>query len=209
MALGELRDLLARPRAFFADRQPERLRPYALAAVLGTGLLSLLAELVRLRLALSRLPPALPDGPPGGYGLLVAVSLLGSLLVWGLYAGVVHVVVRSHADRATFGRTFAVVGLAALVGVFATVVGTLETLYAFLSASGEGTALAPSQPPSANDGPLSLAVTAVTILWEGYIWREGLLGAYDLPADRATLAAGAAVAVSLVLAVRPVNLGLG
>ena len=209
MALGELRDLLARPGAFFADRQPERLRPYALAAVLGTGLLSLLAELVRLRLALSRLPPALPDGPPGGYGLLVAVSLLGSLLVWGLYAGVVHVVVRSHADRATFGRTFAVVGLAALVGVFATVVGTLETLYAFLSAPGEGTALAPSQPPSANNGPLSLAVTAVIILWKGYIWREGLLGAYDLPADRATLAAGAAVAVSLVLAVRPVNLGLG
>ncbi|WP_255453918.1 hypothetical protein [Natronomonas sp. CBA1123] len=34
---------------------------------------------------------------------------------------------------------------------------------------------------------------------KGYVWREGLLGAYDLPSDRATLAAGVAVGLSLLM----------
>lgn len=41
------------------------------------------------------------------------------------------------------------------------------------------------------------AWVAVT-LWKGYLWREGLRGAYDLDRVRATNAAGAAVVVALL-----------
>jgi hypothetical protein len=41
--------------------------------------------------------------------------------------------------------------------------------------------------------------TDAATLWQGYVWREGLVGAYDLPIDRATLAAGVAVALSLLM----------
>jgi len=200
MAVGALRELLVRPRTFFAARSLDRLRPYALGAILVSALVALFAQVIFIRITLS-------EGLPGGYGLAIVISLAITLLVWGLLTGLVHIAVRNHAERATVQRTFAVVGLAALVGIPVTIVGALEAYYAFLS---EGTASVTSQPTSAAaDGPLSLAVAIAGILWKGYIWREGLLGAYDLTADRATIAAGLAVAVSFALAVRPISLGLG
>ena len=207
MALGALRELLVRPRTFFAARSLDRLRPYALGAVLVSALVALFAQAILLRIMLSEFPPELPDGLPGGYGLVIVISLVTTLLIWCLLTGLVHSAVRNHAERATVQRTFAVVGLAALVGIPVTIVGALEAYYAFLS---EGTASVTSQPTSAAaDGPLSLAVAIAGILWKGYVWREGLLGAYDLTADRATIAAGLAVAVSFALAVRPISVGLG
>ena len=200
MAVGALRELLVRPRTFFAARSLDRLRPYALGAILVSALVALFAQAIFLRITLS-------EGLPGGYGRAIVISLVITLLVWGLLTGLVHIAVRNHAERATVQRTFAVVGLAALVGIPVTIVGALEAYYAFLS---EGTAAVTSQQTSAAaDGPLSLAVAIAGILWKGYIWREGLLGAYDLTADRATIAAGLAVAVSFALAVRPISLGLG
>jgi hypothetical protein len=207
MALGALRELLVRPRTFFAARSLDRLRPYALGAVLVSALVAFFAQAILLRLTLSEFPPALPDGLPDGYGLVIVISLVTTLVVWGLLSGLVHITVRNHAEQATVQRTFAVVGLAALVGIPVTIVGALEAYYAFLS---EGTASMTSQPTSAAaDGTLTLAVAIAGILWKGYVWREGLLGAYDLTADRATIAAGLAVAVSFALAVRPISLGLG
>ena len=200
MAVGALRELLVRPRTFFAARSLARLRPYALGAILVSALVALFAQVIFIRITLS-------EGLPGGYGRAIVISLVITLLVWGLLTGLVHIAVRNHAERATVQRTFAVVGLAALVGIPVTIVGALEAYYAFLS---EGTPSVTSQQTSAAaDGPLSLAVAIAGILWKGYIWREGLLGAYDLTADRATIAAGLAVAISFALAVRPISLGLG
>ncbi|PSP68783.1 hypothetical protein BRC85_00675 [Halobacteriales archaeon QS_1_69_70] len=200
MAVGALRELLVRPRTFFAARSLDRLRPYALGAILVSALVALFAQVIFIRITLS-------EELPGGYGLAIVISLVITLLVWGLLTGLVHIAVRNHAERATVQRTFAVVGLAALVGILVAIVGALEAYYAFLS---EGTASVTSQPTSAAaDGPLSLAVAIAGILWKGYVWREGLLGAYDLTADRATIAAGLAVAVSFALAVRPISVGLG
>ena len=119
MALGALLELLVRPRTFFASRSLDRLRPYALGAILASALVALFAQAIFLRITLS-------EGLPGGYGLAIVISLVIALLVWSLLTGLVHIAVRNHAERATVQRTFAVVGLAALVGIPVTIVGALK-----------------------------------------------------------------------------------
>ena len=126
MAVGALRELLIRPRTFFAARSLARLRPYALGAILVSALVALFAQVIVIRITLS-------EGLPDGYGLVIVISLVTTLLVWSILTGLVHIAVRNHAERATVQRTLAVVGLAALVGIPVTILGALEAYYAFLS----------------------------------------------------------------------------
>ena len=134
--------------------------------------------------------------------MLVLVPLV-TLVGWGLVAGVVHLAVRNYAERATFGRTFAVVGLAALVEIPVMLLGFAEAYYLFQSVSfaEPRRATAQLQSASGGDSPLSILAWAVVTLWKGYIWREGLLGAYDLPADRATLAAAVGAGLAFLYVV--------
>ena len=81
--------------------------------------------------------------------------------------------------------------------------GLAETYYLFQSVSfGEPRrAMTQLQSASGGDSPLAILAWAVVTLWKGYIWREGLLGAYDLPADRATFAAAVGAGLAFLYVV--------
>jgi hypothetical protein len=95
------------------------------------------------------------------------------------------------------------VGLAALVEIPAIVLGSVET-YLFVesvSFTDPERAAAELEAASGGESVLSTAAWVAVTLWQGYVWREGLRGGYDVPTDRATLAAGLAVAITLLLVV--------
>jgi hypothetical protein len=156
-----------------------------------------------LRIPLAEIPPEGQRVFRDLFATVVVVVLVGTLLVWGLLTGLVHIAVRNHAERATLQRIFAVVGLAALVQIPAVLVGYVEAYYLFQSVSWAEPEQASTQLQAATPGEsqLSQAVWGAVTLWQGDIWREGLLGASDVPTDRATLAAGVAVGLSFMFVV--------
>ena len=203
MALGALRDLLVYPRAFFEERSLRRQTWHALGAILLTALVTLVGIWALFRGPLAEMPPEARRAFRRLFGAMLVFVPLAALIGWGLITGVVHLAVRNYAERATFGRTFAVVGLAALVEIPVILLGFAETYYLFESLSFAEPRQAMIQLQSASDdnSPPAILAWATVTLWKGCIWREGLLGAYDLPADRATLAAavGAGLAFMSVL----------
>ena len=203
MALGALRDLLVSPRTFFEERPPGNLTSHALGAVLLTALVTLVGVWALFRVPLAEMPPEGRRAFRRLFGAMLVLVPLVTLVGWGLVAGVVHLAVRNYAERATFGRTFAVVGLAALVEIPVMLLGLAETYYLFQSVSfGEPRrAMTQFQSASGGDSPLAILAWAVVTLWKGYIWREGLLGAYDLPADRATFAAAVGAGLAFLYVV--------
>ena len=203
MALGALRDLLVSPRTFFEERPPGDLTAHALGAVLLTALVTLVGVWALFRVPLAEMPPEGRRAFRRLFGTMLVLVPLAALVAWGLVAGVVHLAVRNYAERATFGRTFAVVGLAALVEIPVMLLGFAETYYLFQSVSfaEPRQAMAQLQSASSGDSPLAILAWAVVTLWKGYIWREGLLGAYDLPADRATFAAAVGAGLAFIFVV--------
>ena len=203
MALGALRDLLVSPRTFFEERPPGDLTAHALGAVLLTALVTLVGVWALFRVPLAEMPPEGRRAFRRLFGAMLVLVPLVTLVGWGIVTGVVHLAVRNYAERATFGRTFAVVGLAALVEIPVMLLGLAETYYLFQSVSfaEPRQAVAQLQSASGGDSPLAILAWAVVTLWKGYIWREGLLGAYDLPADRATLAAAVGAGLAFIFVV--------
>lgn len=203
MALHALRDLLVSPRTFFEKRPPETLTWHALGAVLVTGLATVVGLWLVFRAPLVEMPPEGRRAFGRVFWLAAVIVPLTVLVTWAILTGVVHLVVRNHADRATYGRTFAIVGLAALLELLAIAVGTVEAYVVFESVTWTDPerASAELQAATGGTGGWSTAASVAVAFWQGYIWREGLLGAYDLPTDRATVAAAVAVVISIVLAV--------
>ena len=203
MAFGALRDLFVSPRTFFGERSLQRQAWHALGAVLLTALVTLVGIWALFRGPLAEMPPEGRRAFRRLFGTMLVFVPLAALVTWGVIAGVVHFAVRNYAERATFGRTFAVVGLAALVEIPVILLGFAEAYYLFQSVSfaEPRQAMTQLQSASGGDSPLSQAVWAVVTLWKGYIWREGLLGAYDLPADRATLAAAVGAGLAFIFVV--------
>ena len=203
MALEALRDLFVSPRTFFEERPPGDLTSHALGAVLLTALVTLVGVWALFRVPLAEMPPEGRRAFRRLFGAMLVLVPLVTLVGWGLVAGVVHLAVRNYAERATFGRTFAVVGLAALVEIPVMLLGLAETYYLFQSVSfGEPRrAMTQLQSTSGGDSPLAILAWAIVTLWKGYIWREGLLGAYDLPADRATFAAAVGAGLAFLYVV--------
>ncbi|PSQ14395.1 hypothetical protein BRD02_09345 [Halobacteriales archaeon QS_8_69_73] len=117
MALGALRDLLVYPRAFFEERSLRRQTWHALGAVLLTALVTLVGIWALFWGPLAEMPPEGRRAFRQLFGTMLVFVPLAALFGWGLITGVVHLAVRNYAERATFGRTFAVVGLAALVEI--------------------------------------------------------------------------------------------
>lgn len=202
MVLRALRDLFVSPRTFFEERPAETLTVHALGAVL----LSALATVVGLWLVFQG---PLAEMPPEGRRAFRQVFLTTAVVVpvaavvtWGILTGIVHLFVRPLADRATYGRTFAIVGITALLELLATAVGMGEMYFVFESVSWDNPERAMTELRAATSGTggWSTAASVAVTLWQGYIWREGLLGAYDVPADRATLAAGVAAGLSVLFA---------
>ena len=203
MALGALRNLLVSPRTFFEERPPGDLTYHALGAVLLTALVALVGAWALFRIPLAEMPPEGRRAFRRLFGTMLVLVPLAALVAWGVVASVVHLAVRNYAERATFGRTFAVVGLAALVEIPVMLLGFAETYYLFQSVSfaEPRQAMAQLQSASGGDSPLAILAWAVVTLWKGYIWREGLLGAYDLPADRATFAAAVGAGLAFLYVV--------
>ncbi len=203
MALRALRDLLVFPRTFFQERPPEDLTWHAVGAVLLTALATLVGIWALFRVPLAEMPSEGRRAFRRVFGTMLVVVPVAVLVGWGLLAGVVHLAVRNDAERATFGRTFAVVGLAALVEIPAMLLGFVEAYYVFRSVSfaEPGQAMTQLQSASGGDSPPTLLVWAGVTVWKAYIWREGLVGAYGLPVDRANLAAGIAAGLAFLFVV--------
>lgn len=201
MALHALRDLLVAPRDFFESRRPETLALPAFGAVVLLALVTVAGLVAVLQLAITDLPPEGRRAFGRVLGTVIVLLPIVVLIGWTILAGIVHLLVRSAADGATYGRTFGVVGLAALLEIPATLLGFVRAYLLFASVSFSDPEAAQRQIEGATGGqdPLMLLVWVGVTLWQGYIWREGLLGVYDLPADRATLAAAVAVGLSLLM----------
>lgn len=200
MVLQALRDLLVVPKQFFETRGTEAVLWPAIGAVLLNGLVSLVGFVLLMGTVAADAGPEFERALRSAGFLLAVFILLATFLVWALLAGVVHLLVRNHAGSATYGRTFAVVGLAALVEIPVMLVGLVDAYLLFEATSFADPQRAARQVEAATDGrrPVVLLLWVGTTLWQGYIWRDGLRGAYDLDVDRANLAAGAAVVVSLL-----------
>lgn len=203
MALHALRDLLVVPRHFFETRRSDALKRPALGAVLLTAVVTIAGLGVAMQAPLSELPSEARGAFLTAFVVLAVATVVVTLVGWGLVAGVVHLLVRNHAPTGTYGRTFAVVGLAALVEIPAILGGFVEAylLLESVSFADPERALAELDAASGGRSPLSLLAWTAVTLWQGYIWREGLLGVYDVGTDRATLAAGVAVVVTLLVVV--------
>ncbi|QLD86412.1 YIP1 family protein [Natronomonas halophila] len=201
MALHALRDLLVSPRDFFESRHPQTLVWPAIGAILLVAVVTAVGLWAVMQLALADLPPEGRDAFQRVFGTVVVLLPIIMLISWAIIAGVVHLLVRGDAEAATYGRTFGIVGLAALLEIPATVIGFARAYMLFASVSFSDPQVAQRQIETASGGgdPLVLLVWVLVTLWKGYVWKEGLIGAYNLPSDSATLAAAAAVAISLLM----------
>ena len=201
MALYALRDLLVSPREFFESRRPESLTFPALGAIVLVAVITAGGLWTVMQLAVVDLPPAGRRAFRRVFGTVLVVLPFVMLVSWAILAGVVYLLVRGDATEATYSGTFGVVGLGALLEIPATIIGFVRAYMLFASVSFSDPAIAQRQLEAAASGedPLVLLVWIGVTLWKGYVWREGLLGAYDLPSDRATLAAGVAVGLSLLM----------
>lgn len=205
MALHALWDLLVVPKPFFESRRVDDLKLPAVGAVLLTALVSVVGLWATLSLLMADLPADARDEFRFAFGVVSVATLVVTVLGWALVAGLVHLFVRNHASTTSYGRTFAVVGLAAVVELPAMLLGFAESYVLLESVSFADPEAAAREVEAADSGasPLSTVVWIAVTLWQGYIWREGLRGVYDVTADRATLAAGVAVVVSLLLVLWP------
>ena len=201
MALYALRDLLVSPREFFESRRPESLTFPALGAIVLVAVITAGGLWTVMQLAVVDLPPAGRRAFRRVFGTVLVVLPFVMLVSWAILAGVVYLLVRGDATEATYSGTFGVVGLAALLEIPATIIGFVRAsmLFASVSFSDPETAQRQLEAAASGEDPLVLLVWIGVTLWKGYVWREGLLGAYDLPSDRATLAAGVAVGLSLLM----------
>ena len=201
MALYALRDLLVSPREFFESRRPESLTFPALGAIVLVAVITAGGLWTVMQLAVVDLPPAGRRAFRRVFGTVLVVLPFVMLVSWAILAGVVYLLVRGDATEATYSGTFGVVGLAALLEIPATIIGFVRAsmLFASVSFSDPETAQRQLEAAASGEDPLVLLVWIGVTLWKGYVWREGLLGAYDLPGDRATLAAGVAVGLSLLM----------
>lgn len=205
MALPALWDLLVVPKPFFESRRVGDLTLPALGAVLLSALASVVGLWAILLLVAPDLPADARDSFRFAFGVVAVVTFVATFVGWALVAGLIHLLVRNHAPRTTYGRTFAVVGLAAIVEVPAILLGFAETYVLLESVSFADPETAARELEAADGGasPLTTIVWIAVTLWKGYIWREGLRGVYDVTADRATLAAGVAVGISLLMVIWP------
>jgi hypothetical protein len=201
MALYALRDLLVSPREFFESRRPESLTFPALGAIVLVAVITAGGLWAVMQLAVVDLPPEGRRAFRRVFGTVLVVLPFVMLVSWAIHAGVVYLLVRGDATEATYSGTFGVVGLAALLEIPATIIGFVRAymLFASVSFSDPETAQRQLEAAASGEDPLVLLVWIGVTLWKGYVWREGLLGAYDLPSDRATLAAGVAVGLSLLM----------
>jgi|GEM_PF-7044324 len=201
MALYALRDLLVTPREFFESRRPESLTFPALGAIVLVAVITAGGLWAVMQLAVVDLPPEGRRAFRRVFGTVLVVLPFVMLVSWAILAGVVYLLVRGDATEATYSGTFGVVGLAALLEIPATIIGFVRAymLFASVSFSDPETAQRQLEAAASGEDPLVLLVWIGVTLWKGYVWREGLLGAYDLPSDRATLAAGVAVGLSLLM----------
>ncbi|MCY4732051.1 YIP1 family protein [Natronomonas gomsonensis] len=201
MALYALRDLLVSPREFFESRRPESLTFPALGAIVLVAVITAGGLWAVMQLAVVDLPPEGRRAFRRVFGTVLVVLPFVMLVSWAILAGVVYLLVRGDATEATYSGTFGVVGLAALLEIPATIIGFVRAymLFASVSFSDPETAQRQLEAAASGEDPLVLLVWIGVTLWKGYVWREGLLGAYDLPSDRATLAAGVAVGFSLLM----------
>jgi hypothetical protein len=201
MALYALRDLLVSPREFFESRRPESLTFPALGAIVLVAVITAGGLWAVMQLAVVDLPPEGRRAFRRVFGTVLVVLPFVMLVSWAILAGVVYLLVRGDATEATYSGTFGVVGLAALLEIPATIIGFVRAymLFASVSFSDPETAQRQLEAAASGEDPLVLLVWIGVTLWKGYVWREGLLGAYDLPSDRATLAAGVAVGLSLLM----------
>lgn len=201
MVLHALRDLLVSPRQFYESRRPESLALPAIGAILLVAVVTAAGLWAVMQLALVDLPPEGRRAFRRVFGTVLVVLPIIMLISWAILAGVVHLLVRGHTDGATYGGTFGIVGLVALLEIPATIIGFARAYMLFASVSFSDPEAAQRQLDAAASGgdPLVLLVWIGVTLWKGYVWREGLVGAYDLPTDRATLAAGVAVGISILM----------
>ncbi|MEF8807586.1 Yip1 family protein [Natronomonas sp.] len=201
MALHALRDLLVSPRDFFESRRPESLALPAVGAILLVAVVTAVGLWAVMQLALVELPPEGRHAFRRVFGTVAVVLPIIMLISWAILAGVVHLLIRGDATEATYGRTFGIVGIAALLEIPATIIGFARAymLFASVSFSDPETAQRQLDAAASGEDPLVLLVWIGVTLWKGYVWREGLVGAYDLPTDRATLAAAVAVGISILM----------
>lgn len=199
LALSALQDLLVRPERFFETRRLDALLPYAVGAVLLTVVASVVGFWVVGAATVATVSPAYGRAFDEALGTLAVVVPLSALLMWIVVAGVAHLLVRNQVPSATFERTFTVVALAAVLEIPVILLGLADAYLALRAAPPVDTAAAVRE--ATERGPILLGAWVAVTLWKGYLWREGLRGAYDLDRVRATNAAGAAVVVALLAVV--------
>lgn len=197
MVLRSVGAMLLVPASFFESRRPETLQWHALGAILFSGLVSVVG-IQLLDIYVLGPEPGFSGLFWAGFAIRAVLGLVVSLLVWVVLAGVVHLLVHDQAPSATFVGTFAILGIAALLDVPATVV-TLADPYVQLNAMESIRDLG----FGVRAGPVNWLAWAIVTLWKGYVWRQGFGGAYDVDGRRATLAACVAVGVHLLWLVFP------
>lgn len=194
---------LTSPDSFFAERDedPSLLYPAVIVAVVG--LLSVLA-VVPVFLALTR---GVPSGAEPflvvGAVIGIASALVGSFVMWLLYAAAFHAISAVFDGEGRFRKTFVLTGWGFLPRVFASALSVAATLVVF-----RGRSFPPLSDPQAvraftrslrSDPLLQLvaAVGALLTLWSGYIWLYAVAHSRDLTRRQALLTVALPVLASI------------
>lgn len=191
-----LRTFLLRPETFFAEYRPHESIDVPIAAILLLVALEIVAvaaltSLVVANVGFGSLRAAVPAFVHG-----VITTALGTILGYLLVAVVVHLVVRivRPVDApVSFGRTFGVVGLTALLSlplvVAATVDGAVTVLTTNFATFEYGMEQVEAT-TTAEPRTYTALGEFVVLAWSAYIWYGGLVAVYDIDRRRLWWPAG-------------------
>lgn len=216
---GLVRRALFDPAGFFTDAEPSR---RATALVLGLTGLSCLAPIPLVFALIDRtdtgsgVPEGLPSlvyaagessiAIPGYFAVIVGLALGVPVLALAIYGGLLHALSWPAANGGAIRETAMLVSWGLLPQTLGNLL-VVALLYAAFPVAGFGTGIGITFPArvvapvshARNPWVLVEAVGALTVVWSGWLWMEGLRVRRGTSHRTAALAGGIVLALTLAL----------
>jgi hypothetical protein len=130
--------------------------------------------------------------------LLPVSGIVISAILWGVAAGVIHVIARALGGRGDFAGLLKLVGYAALVGLVALPVALVDALLKLQGAAGAELAF----------GQLATLVAVAVFLWQNALLVTATRDHYAISTERAVAAVVGPIGAVLVLFLALIILGI-
>ncbi|MBP2133525.1 hypothetical protein J2128_001479 [Methanomicrobium sp. W14] len=199
------REILLSPKEFFDElvNKPESLK-YPALIVLVTGIITGISAALLAGASSDILPPeaSFMSGVLPFIGFFV--GLIGSFVMWVIWAAVMHIISIPLKGKGSFSRTLEITGYGIVPQIFGTVIATVLT-YAHVSSLSLSPVSTSAEVEAATQlmstGPLmtaSAVVSVIFLLWSANVWIFGFIKCRRMEFKGAAIAVGIPILVDLV-----------